>query len=531
MRKFSSYGPVDRDIHYHAPREELIENAYIQLVGEHPEKGGHYITVWAPRQAGKTWIMQQTLRKIREQGDFEFGIISMQSARKIGSEERILELFVRRLREWFERELPDIRTWDMLRSVFSEPFFSKPVILIIDEFDALREDFINSFANEFRDMHIMRKNETEKPSGEKSCLLHGLALIGVRSVLGIENVSGSPFNVQRSLRIPNLTYDEVGKMFGWYEKESGQKVEPDVVEKLFYETRGQPGLVSWFGELLTEGFEDYKPDSASPVTADDFEEVFAAGLNVLPNNNILNIISKAKQEPYKEMVLDLFRTDRKIRFGYDDPDVNFLYMNGVIDREGRTKTYIKFSSPFVQKRLFNYFARELFGYTGKLHEPFEDLGDTITEKSLNIGNLMRRFETYLRKNREWMLRDAPRRKDLRIYEAVYHFALYRYLCDFLESGRTQVWPEFPTGNGQVDIFIKYAGQIYAMELKSWRSETGYREALEQAARYGKQLELSEISLVLFVEYADDASREKYEKDHTDAETGVRVRPVFVETGN
>ncbi|MDM8548977.1 hypothetical protein QUF72_02820 [Desulfobacterales bacterium HSG2] len=86
MRKFSSYGPVDTELHYYAPRTELIDKTYHQLLGP-PEKGGHYITVWVPRQ-------------------------------------------------------PD------------------------------------------------------KQSHEKQHLLHGLAIVGMRSVLGVENVTGSPFNVQ-----------------------------------------------------------------------------------------------------------------------------------------------------------------------------------------------------------------------------------------------------------------------------------------------------------------------------------------------
>ncbi|MCP4111721.1 MAG: hypothetical protein GY749_40390, partial [Desulfobacteraceae bacterium] len=157
--------------------------------------------------------------------------------------------------------------------------------------------------------------------------------------------------------------------------------------------------------------------------------------------------------------------------------------------------------------------------------------DTVTKDGLNIVNLMRRFQTYLKKNREWLLEDAPKRTDLRIFEAVYHFSLYRYLCDFLETRRAKVWPEFPTGNGAVDIIIKYAGRIYALELKSYTDEAGYSNALDQAVRYGKQLELSEIFLVFFVEYIDDANREKYEKEYTDRESSVRVIPVFVETGN
>ena len=532
MRKFSSYGPVDKELHYHVLREELIDRAYAQLVGKNPNKGGHYITVWAPRQAGKSWIMQQTLARIRACGDFEAGIITMQSAKEETRGEDVLNVFVQKLNAWFGRDLPAIQSWKEMPQLFTKTHFPKPLILIIDEFDALGATFINSFANAFRDMHMMRLNEAEKASGDKTCMLHGLALIGVRSVLGIENVSGSPFNVQRGLHIPNLTFEEVERMFRWHETESGQKVEPEVTQRLFYETRGQPGLTCWFGELLTEGFENQwvKPDV--PITMKSFGKVYVAATDLLPNINIVNLISKAKQEPYREAVLELFKTSEKIPFRYDDPILNFLYMNGVIGyEEAADKPYVRFASPFVQKRLFNYFARELFSYMGKLYEPFEDLSDTFTESGLNIRNLMRRHQAHLKGNRDWLLKDAPRRKDLRIFEAVYHFNLYRYLCDFLNLRDAQVYPEFPTGNGKIDLIIRCQGQVYGVELKSYTDESGYHKALGQAALYGRQLGLSEISLIFFVEYVDDANREKYEKDHTDEETGVRVTPTFVETGN
>ncbi len=104
------------------------------------------------------------------------------------------------------------------------------------------------------------------------------------------------------------------------------------------------------------------------------------------------------------------------------------------------------------------------------------------------------------------------------------------MCDFLDTWKGRVYPEFPTGNGKIDIIIEYRGRIYGIEVKSYTNETEYYEAAEQAARYGKQLGLSEISLVFFVEYIDDANRKKFEKDFTDEENGVRVTPIFVDTG-
>ncbi len=51
---------------------------------------------------------------------------------------------------------------------------------------------------------------------------------------------------------------------------------------------------------------------------------------------------------------------------------------------------------------------------------------------------------------EWLLKDAPRRADMRIYEAVYHFNLYSYLKELLETRGGKVFPEFPTGNGKIN---------------------------------------------------------------------------------
>ena len=529
MRKFSSYGPVDTDLHYYVPRTKLIDQTCLQLLGENPEKGGHYITIWAPRQTGKTWLLQQTLLPLQARGDFEVAILTMQSAKTAKTPESVLEVLITSLRNWFRRDLPYISDWKELRTFFSVPHFDKPLILILDEFDALQPEFINAFANEFRSIHTDRENELYKSQVEKTFMLHGLALIGVRSVLGIENVTGSPFNVQRSVHVPNLTQAEVASMFRWYAEESGQAVETAVVERLFYETRGQPGLVSWFGELLTETYNRYD----TVITAHDFEIAFAAGLNILPNNNILNIISKAKEEPYVDTVYELYKTDQKMPFSYDDPHLNFLYLNGVIDQttEDQVNFYARFASPFVQKRLFNYFARQFFGNLGRLYDPFDDLTDTITDTSLSIPHMMRRYEVYLHQHRDRLLKNAPRREsDNRVIEAVFHFNLYTWLFQFFADFDGRVVPEFPTGNGKIDLLITYANRLYGVEVKSFSNRKQYQDALGQAARYGKELTQTEIWLVFFVEVINDEQRQTFEVTYQDTDTGVLVHPVFLATG-
>jgi len=490
------------------------------------------MTVWAPRQTGKSSVMLEATQKLKTEDQFDVAILSLQSAKEIAVRESVLDLFVAKLRAWFKRDFPAITEWKDLAALFTAAYFSRPVILILDEFDALQETFINTFANEFRNMYLERANEVNTPSGEKQCLLHGLALIGVRSVLGIENVTGSPFNVQRSIHIPNLTFEEVAGMFRWYEQESRQPVAPEVVNRLYAETRGQPGFVCWFGELLTEGYNEYRNDRTRPITLEDFERVYAAATHILPNNTLINIISKAKQAPYKEVVLELFETKEKVEFAFNEPHLNFLYMHGVIDREqaSATKYYVKFACPFIQKGLFAYFSGELFRELGQLVEPFEPLADVLTPQGLSLPHLLKRYQRYLLKNREWLFKQAPRRVDLRIREAVYHFNLYMYLHRFLHAKGARVWPEFPTGNGKLDILISYQERLYGLEVKSFSDLTEYQKALVQAASYGKSLGLSEMILVFFIETIDEENRARYEAAYADHTTNVTVKPVFIETG-
>jgi hypothetical protein len=530
MRRFSSYGSPNKNTDYYVPREALINHAVMQLKGQELDEGGHYITVWAPRQTGKTWVMQEALSRIEQDDQFDVVYLSLQFLYEEKDADIVAQLFAKELMEQLNLEV-NINSLKDFHRLFKRGTLTKPLILILDEFDALEPAVIARLVAVFRHIYMTRRSQSNKPTAEKDYLLHGLALIGVRAVLGVENVKGSPFNVQRSLHIPNLTHDEVVYLFDCYQREQQQKIEPQVVEQIWYEFKGQPGLTCWFGELLTE---TYNQATDQPITMTLFEGVYAAALNLLPNNNILNIISKAKQQAYKPYVLELFQTRKKVNFTYDDPTINFLYMNGVvsIDEVSLSEYYVKFPCPYIQKRLFNYFARELYQGMDGLYDPFEDLSDTISYQTIDIPRLLQRYEQYLQANREMVLKDAPRRKkDLRVFEAVFQFHLYLYLVNFFHGYEVQIVPEFPTGNGAIDLLIRYAGQLFGLELKSFANRASYRQALTQTATYGKKLGMTEIWLVLFVEVVDDQNRQRFEMDYTDNKTGVVVHPLFVQTGS
>ena len=399
MRRFWSYGPIDIDSHYYAPREKLVEDAYARLTGDDPDKGGHYITVWAPRQCGKTWLMQQILFRLQQEGQFDVLKINLEHLKYETDTKVIIETVAKEIGEGLNKDFSGINTEVKFQSIFRKDELEKPLILIMDEFDALCENAINAIVSAFRNIHIKRRDERTKNTSEKSYLLHSVSLIGVRSVLGIENAKGSPFNIQQSLYIPNLTFEEVETMFQWYSQESGQTVEPGVIRELFDETRGQPGLIGWLGELLTQGFEDHVNDASQPITMEEFKRVYTAATVALPNNNILNLISKAKKESNQTFLLEMFKTGEKLEFTFDNPVINDLYMNGLVDKEYETdgRYYLRFSCPLVQKRLFNYFSNTWFRQMGTLVDPFIDIDSVITDTDLNILPLIKLYQSYLDK--------------------------------------------------------------------------------------------------------------------------------------
>lgn len=504
MRRFHSYGPVDCEEHFCVLREEMVQRCVDQLVGK-PKKSGHFFTIWGARQTGKTWLMRRAKQEIENAHPDRFllGMISCQGV--ILSEDSPPEEFLKNVPDLmlngFRLETEPPANWEGWARLFhkSHGLFDRPVILLIDEFDSLPPKVIDQLVTLFRNVYLERENY----------FLHGLALIGVRAVLGVDSLRGSPFNVQRSLHVPNLTRYEVTEMFRQYQAEGGQPVEPEVVAELFRVTRGQPGLVGWFGELLTE---TYNPGPEQPIRRDDWDAAYHAAKHKEWNNTLLNLIKKA-QGPYADQVLALF-TDSEMPFTIRAEWCAFLYLNGIIDEEtviapnGERLSVCRFSSPFVQECLFDAFTGDMVGHRFPVLalDPLDDLADVFAGPELDVPSLLERYKAFLKRLAAKGLnpwKDQPRRADLALTEAVGHFHLYAWLQNVLFR-RCAVSPEFPTGNGRVDLHLRCMEKTALLEVKSFRNRSEIQVARQQAAGYARNLGFSAIAIALFVPVTDES---------------------------
>jgi hypothetical protein len=521
-RRFHSYGPVDSRQHFAVPRRKLVETCAENLIGD-PEEDGHYFTVWAPRQTGKTWLMREAKKEIESRYPERFSVRMMSAQGIVLEKDDPPEAFLSRIPLLFDRffganvKKPD--SWEELGSLFSKKsrLAEKPLILFIDEFDKLPPGVIDRMVGMFRDIYLDREN----------FCLHGLALVGVRAVLGVESETGSPFNIQRSLHVPNLTKEEVEDMFDQYREESGQAVESEVVNSVYTFTRGQPGLAGWFGELLTE---KYNPGPDAPICTDTWNRVCHRALNLEWNNTVLNLLKKARGR-YREHVLEIFGKP-DIPFALDAEWCGYLYLNGIIDEKtetdasGREASVCIFSSPFIQQRLYNALTPDIVGDRMPILalDPLDDLADVLEGSGLNVPALLDRYKAYLKRLKAKGLnpwKDQPRRSDLHLTEYVGHFHLYAWLKDAV-GDLCSVSPEFPTGNGRVDLHLRCGEKRGIIEVKSHKSMSKTRTARKQAARYAKQLGMLTVTLAVFVPADDETVLEKLS-----GETDIDGVNVFV----
>jgi hypothetical protein len=150
-------------------------------------------------------------------------VIKLERIKDENNVEKILEIIADKIGEGLGKKFTNINTQNNFQEIFKKGVLNKPLILILDEFDSLNENAINTLTSSFRSIYIDRTYGIEKNTGEKPYLLHSVALIGVRSVLGIENQKGS-FQCPAQVHIPNLTLQKWKECSNGMNRKAAKKI-------------------------------------------------------------------------------------------------------------------------------------------------------------------------------------------------------------------------------------------------------------------------------------------------------------------
>ena len=256
MRFFNTEGPVRPDLHYHIPPLERVDlDALFRLVRDQ-----RYFVLHAPRQTGKT----STLLALREELNRGSAYRCVYANVEVGQAARedtaramraVLGEFARRARTtlgdetlddvWpgiLERVGPDGALGETLSRWCAAD--AKPLVLLIDEIDALVGDTLLSVLRQLRAGYDLRPEHFP----------HSIVLCGLRDVrdcrihsgaAGQFVLGGSAFNIKsKSLRLGDFGEPELQTLLAQHTAETGQSFEEAAVQLIWTRTMGQPWLVN-----------------------------------------------------------------------------------------------------------------------------------------------------------------------------------------------------------------------------------------------------------------------------------------------
>ena len=195
--------------------------------------------------------------------------------------------------------------------------------------------------------------------------LQALSLVGVSTIAELVLSSASPFNVVDELRIPYFSFAEVQDLIGQYVTETGQSLDHAVIDAIYENTQGQPGLVCALCHHLVTVM---VPDRTQPITMEAVYSTLHHFLTERFDKNIVNIVQKAREK--QAFMLRVLFGDNPIPFTVDNLDIAYLYAHGVVDNVGG---YVDVPIPLYAKRLITAFRPPINGeseYYVTAHDTF-----------------------------------------------------------------------------------------------------------------------------------------------------------------
>jgi AAA+ ATPase superfamily predicted ATPase len=457
MRYFNTSGPCNPKEHYTVMRPALIAKGKLKV------ERGRFFAIFAPRQAGKTTYFQLLVEELKKEGNYTPIWISFESLKTATRAE-----FYEYLNHVIWRELAAYNVkfdHTIKNQLHVELFFeqlrrhTKPMLLVIDEFEGIPDIVLSELMHAFRQMYHQKQNYG----------LQALILVGVSTVAELVVSSASPFNVVDELQISYFTFAEVSDLIGQYVAESGQQFEPEVIEAIYNNTNGQPGLVCALAGYLVE---EVVTDPTRPVTMADFYKTLNYFLTGKFDKNIINIVQKAREKI--DFMLKLLFTEQEMPFSVHDPDIAYLYAHGVIDKVGDN---VDVFVPLYSKALITAFRPLFNGETPYYVSAHDTFSEYVTPDGLNIAAILNRYREYVRR-RGFRAFDIKQLK-----ESAWHYSLDGFINFFIDILGGQTFIEVPSGRGRTDILILYQEQKYIIETKIFTNNAYFERGKRQLAEY------------------------------------------------
>lgn len=443
---------------------------------------GLYFNIVAPRQSGKSTYFQLLFDVLEEQNYIPIWV-SFESLKRV-NREKFYRTFGRQLKQELllfdiDSQLPltdhiDLQEYFEDLPTEQSENGQKKIVLVIDEFEDIPNDVMGEVLHSFRKIYHRKQFYA----------LHSVILVGVSTLpeLIAAGSSSSPFNIADALTISYFTFDETHALIHQYIEESDQLFEDNVIQAIYDNTHGQPGLTCALCEHLIEG----KPDRSQSIVMADFYNTLQHFLIERKDKNILNIVQKAREQ--QDFMLQVLFGNTPIPFTVDDPTISYLQAHGVIHN---THGFVDVPVPLYSKRLITAFRPPINGETLHYYTGQEGFGAYVTDDGLNIQAMLHKYRDYVRR-RGFRAFDTKQLK-----EGAWHYSLDGFINFAIQGLGSDTLIEVPSGRGRTDIFIRYQEQIYVVETKIYTDQTYFENGKYQLAEYLDSEQLEEGYYVVF----------------------------------
>ena len=497
-------GPVVAERHYCIPPLSRVDlDQILELIADM-----RYFVLHAPRQTGKTSILLALQDRLNAEGHYRCLYVNFEGGQAAGEDTaQALQALLGRLAS---------RSIDVLQDDFVDKTMSdylqkhgphgalcetlvrwsaaspRPLVLLIDEIDALIGDTLLSVLRQLRSEYDRRPHRFPQ----------SVILCGVRDVRDYQIYSsreganvrgGSAFNIKaHSLRLGDFSEAEVGDLLSQHTAERGQAFERLAAERIWTLTCGQPWLVNALAAQAC--FEDRAGrDRSRPILVDGIDrarETLVRGRVT----HLHQLSDKLREKRVRRVILPMLAGSEY--WDYSDLDLEYVRDLGLVAPEGT----VRLANPIYAEVI----PRELTVVQQSGLEAQVDPGWYVhADGSLDLAGLLTAFQGYFRLNAEsWVERYGHA-------EAGPQLVLHAYLHRVVNSGG-RIEREYAVGRGRTDLLIEWnrsGGQglantcKYVIECKVRTAKVGLesliREGLEQTAAYMDRCGAEAGHLVIF----------------------------------
>ena len=481
MYWFNTAGPCKSDIHYMLPSEQRLPEVTSLIA----QQG--YFVIHAPRQTGKTTAMLNLAQELTAAGTYtalmvstEVGAAYLHEPKR--AERAILNAWQDAARYWLPLELrppswADCESIGQALSLWVERS-PRPVVLFIDEINALQDEALISVLRQLRDGYPRR------PGG----FPHSLALIGLRDVRDYKVAAGgndrlgtaSPFNIKvRSLTLRNFNIEEVADLYAQHTAFTGQKFKPETIQLVFDLTQGQPWLVNALAKEVVEALVTDPTISITPAHIQTAKEIL-----IQRQDTHLDSLAERLREDRVRAIIEPMLAGQELGNVPND-DIQFVLDLGlcVMDPLGG----ITIANPIYREVLPRVLTVTPMASLPQIAPTW-----LKPDGALDPDALLNAFLAFWKQHGEPLLGSAS------YHEIAPHLVMMAFLHRVV-NGRGTLEREYAIGRDRMDLCLQYGDVTLAIELKVQRDGRPNQvvAGLEQIERYLERLPTANGWLMIF----------------------------------